>query len=123
MRVLVLNAEIKTFFRQIKLPCELKPTPPASRATAVWDLSLNSQQEGCSTPAPLELSPGSSAVSDFALCNCRLLPTFQWAQASRGSCSPCKRIHAGGSPENVRRSSLESRSGILLPVLLKIFSS
>lgn len=53
--------EIKTFFRQIKLPCEPKRPPPASsppqRATAVGDLSLNSQQEGFGTPPPIGTGP------------------------------------------------------------------
>lgn len=52
MRHLVINVEIKTFLRQIKLPCGLNPALPASRATAVGDLSLNSRQEGCSNPHP-----------------------------------------------------------------------
>lgn len=108
----LINVEIKTFFRQIKLSCGPTCPPPASsppqRATAVGDLSLNSQQGGFCTPHWNR--PSSSAASD---CNHRPTWAFKRARASRGSCSPCKWICAGGSPESAWRS----RSHVLLPAL------
>lgn len=71
-----------TFLRQIKLPCGLKSPPPASRATAVGDLSLNSQQEGCSTPPPPRNRP--SAVA--------LPPTL------RAVIVACRRLSSGPEP-------------------------
>lgn len=82
--------------------CPSRTSEPPLRATAVGDLSLNPQQEACSTPWPYAVPFSPALASDFSDCNHSLTSTFKRAQTSHGSCSPGKRIHAGRSPESGR---------------------
>lgn len=80
--------------------CPSRTSEPPLKATAVGDLSLNPQQEACSTPWPCAVPFSPALASDFSECNHSLTSTFKRAQTSHGSCSPGKRIHAGRSPES-----------------------